>query len=237
MQYSYISFKNVTSKSKNVIITSPPMITHSTLNLEEYTIPGRDGTMYGSDPYRSSAQITVRMALCTDKSFSSNVSKYQTQWRTVRKWLQGTGKLIIGDAPDSYFEVQRVIINTDERVILNYGNLEVIFTVFPYEFLNNGDNAVSSYTNDADDSMPLYKLTGTGSGVLTVNGNTMSYTIDNTGTLYIDTRRMIAYNGSNANMNSQLTGDYEKIRMKSGSNTISASAGTLTVYPKWGYKI
>lgn len=237
MQYSYISFKNVTSKSKNVIITSPPIITHSTLNTEEYTIPGRDGTLYGSEPYRSSATITVRMALATDRSFSSNVAKYQTQWRAVRSWLQGTGKLIIGDAPDSYFEVQKVEITTDERVILNYGILEVTFTVFPYEFMNSGDSAASSYTNNHDDSMPLYKLTGSGAGVLTVNGNTMSYNIDSTGTLYIDTRRMIAYNGSNANMNSQLTGNYEKIRMKSGSNTISASAGTLTVYPKWGYKI
>ena len=85
--------------------------------------------------------------------------------------------------------------------------------------------------------MPLYKLAGSGSGVLTVNGNTMNYTIDSSGVLYIDTRRMIAYNGSYQNMNSQLTGDYEKIRMKSGANTISATVGTLTVYPKWGYNI
>lgn len=237
MAYSEITFKGVTSATNKVIITTPPMITHSTLNTEEYTIPGRDGNLYGSNPYRSSAQIIVTMALATDRSFSSNVSKYQTQWRKVRQWLQGTGKLKIGDSPDSYFEVQKVTINTDERVILNYGNLEVAFTVFPYEFLETGDSAASSYTNDGDPSMPLYKLVGSGSGVLTVNGNTMNYTIDSTGVLYIDTRRMIAYNSFSQNMNSQLTGDYEKIRMKSGANTISATVGTLTVYPKWGYNI
>lgn len=237
MASKIITFKGVTSATNKVIITAPPMITHSNLNTEEYTIPGRDGTLYGANSYRSSAQITVKMALATDQSFSSNVSKYQKQWRTVRQWLQGNGKLIIGDAPDSYFEVQKVTINTDERVILNYGNLEVIFTVFPYEFLNSGDSVASSYTNDADPSMPLYKISGSGSGVLTVNGNTMSYTIDSSGVLYIDTRRMIAYNGSNQNMNSQLTGDYEKIRMQSGANTISVTTGTLQVYPKWGYNI
>lgn len=237
MAYSIITFNGVTSATQKVIITAPPMITHSTLTTEEYSIPGRDGNLYGANPYRTSAQITVKMALATDRTFSSNVSKYQTQWRSVRKWLQGTGKLIIGDAPDSYFEVQKITINTDERVILNYGNLEVQFTVFPYEFLNSGDSAASSFTNDGDASMPLYKLTGSGSGTLTVNGNTMQYTIDSTGVLYIDTRRMIAYNGSNQNANSQLNGDYEKIRMKSGSNTISASVGTLSVYPKWGYNI
>lgn len=237
MAYSKITYNGVTSEDQNVIITSPPNITHSTLSTEEYIIPGRNGTLYGANPYRSSARVTVKMALATDRTFSNNVARYHSLWRSVRKWLQGTGKLVVGDSPDSYFEVQKIEILTDERVILNYGYLEVAFIVFPYEFLNSGDNAASSYTNNADPSMPIYKISGSGSGTLIVNGKSMSYTIDSTGVLYIDTRRMIAYNGSNQNMNRYLNGDYENIRLKSGSNTISASVGTLQVYPKWGYNI
>ena len=61
------------------------------------------------------------------------------------------------------------------------------------------------------------------------------YTVD--GTLYIDTRRFIAYDGSNNNTNNAINGDYAGLYLKTGSNTISASVGTLTVYPKWGYSV
>ena len=63
----------------------------------------------------------------------------------------------------------------------------------------------------------------------------MNYTVSSI--LYIDTRRKIAYDGSNNDMNSSINGDYDNLILKSGSNTISATVGTLTVYPKWGFNI
>ena len=61
----------------------------------------------------------------------------------------------------------------------------------------------------------------------------MTYTV--AGTLYIDTRRYIAYDGSNANKSNVVAGDYNDLKLIHGSNSVSATAGTLTVYPKWGY--
>lgn len=232
-----IKFKGVSSKTFPLTITEPPQVSHASLiHANEYTIPGRNGELYSTATYRESAEISVKMALVPT---GSGNSAYQTALRQVRQWLQGTGKLILGDVTDSYYEVQKVVIATDNRVILRYGTLEAKFTVYPYEFLNSGDDATTSYstiTNSGDVSHPLYKITGAGSGVLTVNNKTMNFT--NADTTYIDVRRQIAYDGSNNSRNKYLTGDYNNLVLKHGTNTISISSGfTLVVYTKWGYNL
>ena len=232
-----ITFKGTSSTTYPLVITTPPSISHAEIVNEEWQIPGRDGVLYGTDPYRGNAVITVNMALVAQPGFTNNVSKYQIAYRQVRSWLQGTGKLILGDSPDSYYEVLKVTFATDERTVLRYGTLQVQFTVYPYEFLSSGDTGVGAGTlaNPGDLASPLYKISGTGSGTLTVHGNTMTYEVS--GDLYIDTRRMIAYDALGANKNSKISGDYEAIKLVSGNNTVSASVGTLTVYPKWGYNL
>lgn len=228
-----ISFKNVSSKTVGLIVTAPPQVTHAEIKGDVYSIPGRDGDLYGVDTYKGSAEIKVQFALVTSETATS----YQTALRQIRKWLNGTGKLVIGDATDAYYEVQKVSIVTDSRIIVRYGTLEVSFIVYPYEFLNTGDTGVTAFpiTNNAQSSKPIYKIVGSGDGVLTVNSKTMNYTVS--GTLYIDTRRMIAYDGSNNNCNDKISGDYKNLWLKEGSNSISATVGTLTVYPKWGFEL
>ena len=121
---------------------------------------------------------------------------------------------------------------------MDYGRLSAEFVVYPYEFLTSGDTGVGAGTiaNEHDPSMPLYKIVGNGSGTLTVNNNAMTFTV--AGTLYIDTRRFLAYDGSGNNKNGVLSGDYERLRFITGNNVVSITSGfTLTVYPKWGYVI
>lgn len=234
-----ITFKGTSSGAFPLIITEPPQVVPSQLITEEYQIPGRDGVLYGSNPYRGSAQISVKMALKTSQAITSNVSAYKTAYRQVMQWLQGTGNLVIGDSQDSFYEVQKIEISTDQRIVLQYGELEVLFTVYPFEFLNTGNTAASSYSslaNDGDECAPLYRITGTGSGSLTVNGHTMTFSA-NTGELYIDIRRKIAYNANGVNQNSVISGDYDDMRLQHGTNSISVSGGSLRVYPKWGFKI
>ena len=229
----YIKFKNVSSKTVGLIMTAPPLITHSEIYGEPRTIPGRDGSLFDSDTYRGDAVIKCSFALAA----SSTESDFESKIRAIYQWIDGTGNLVISDAEDAHYEVKRAKIVTDSRIILNLGTIEVEFTCYPYKFLDSGDTGITSFpiTNSAMKSKPLYKITGSGSGTLTVNGKTMSYTVD--GTLYIDTRRFIAYDGSNNNKNNAINGDYAGLYLKTGSNTISASVGTLTVYPKWGYSV
>lgn len=234
-----ITFKGTSSATFPLTITEPPQVIHAEVITEEYQIPGRDGVLYGANPYRASAKISVKMALKTSQTITSNVSAYKTAYRQVMQWLQGTGKLVIGDSQDSYYEVQKIEISTDQRIVLQYGELEVTFTVYPFEFLNTGDSAVSAYSslnNTGDECSPLYEITGTSSGSLTVNGHTMTFSANN-GKLNIDIRRKIAYDANGANKNSVLSGDYDDMRLQHGTNSISVSGGSLRVYPKWGFKI
>lgn len=234
-----ITFKGTASNTYPLTITTPPQVTHPEIKGETYTIPGRDGELISNDTYKGNAEIRVTFAMVAADSANTSNS-YAQKFRAVREWLSGTGKLIIGDSTDSYYEVLKTTIVTDSRVILRYGIIEVAFTVYPYEFLNTGDTAITSFpiTNNAGISRPLYKISGTGSGTLTVNGKSMTYTVD--GNLYIDTRRLIAYkldNGSKLNRSDKISGNYDDLLLKVGSNSISATVGTLEVTPRWGYAL
>lgn len=234
----YIKFKGTSSKTFPLTVTSPPQITHGERFAEQYTIPGRDGTLYGNDSYRASAVVTVRMALVATDGLSGGVSRYKTAYRQVMKWLQGTGKLVIEDSTDSYYEVQKVTITTDERVILRYGNLEVQFTVYPTEFLNSGDQSTSGIglTNPADESSPLYLVPAYSEGIIYVDGiqkMTYSTLVD----FYLDVRREIAYDANGNNMNRYISGDYADLKISPGAHDITVNVGDLTLWPRWGYDL
>lgn len=231
-----IKYKNISSDIYDLIITKPPQVKHSEIRGDVYQIPYRDGELHSTRTYRGDAQIVVAMALT-----KSTVADYVTRKRQIEHWLSGTGVLITSDATDAFYEVKRVELTSDDRVLVNFGEIEATFIVHPYEFLTSGNTETSatSINNLYDKSMPLYKITGTANaeGTLTVNGNAMSFKIPTGGVLYIDTRRLIAYGNNNINANENVSGDYRKLRLNSGSNTASVTTGTLYTYPKWGYEI
>ena len=234
-----ITYNNVSSSTHGLIVTTPPQVTHSEIYQDRFTIPGKDGDLLGVDTYRGDAYIKVSFALVTSETSTS----YQTALRGIRSWLSGKGTLILPDGNGSYYEVKRVTIDTDERVIINYGIMEATFEVYPYEFMSTAEEAITTFpiTNNYDESMPVFWIrepsASGGSGTLTVNGHTLTYTSDPAKALIIDTRRKIAYNTSNENKSNTISGDYDDLHLVHGSNTISLTRGVLTVYPQWGYFI
>lgn len=231
-----IKYKNISSDIYDLIITKPPQVKHSEIRGDVYQIPYRDGELHSARTYRGDAQIVVAMALT-----KSTVADYVTRKRQIEHWLSGTGVLVTSDATDAFYEVKRVELTSDDRVLVNFGEIEATFIVHPYEFLTSGNTETSatSINNLYDKSMPLYKITGTANaeGVLTVNNNTMNFKIPAGGILYIDTRKMIAYGENNINASDKVGGDYEGLYLKSGNNSLSITNGTLKTYPHWGYEI
>ena len=231
-----IKYKNISSDIYDLIITKPPQVKHSEIRGDVYQIPYRDGELHSARTYRGDAQIVVAMALT-----KSTVADYVTRKRQIEHWLSGTGVLVTSDATDAFYEVKRVELTSDDRVMVNFGEIEATFIVHPYEFLTSGNTETSatSINNLYDKSMPLYKITGTANaeGVLTVNNNTMNFKIPTGGILYIDTRRMIAYGENNINASDKVGGDYEGLYLRSGNNSLSITNGTLKTYPHWGYEI
>ena len=224
-----ITYKGYTPQNFGAWLASIPVLTHSTKVRNTWQVPNKNGEAMEAKFGRTNAQWDVLIHM---KNATWAKSK-----RAITKWLSGTGKLIMSDADDAYYEVLNVDITEDFKKDETYGRIRAIFTVYPYEFLDSGDTGITSFpiTNNAEECYPLYKIAGTGNGTLTVNNKTMTYTVN--GTLYIDTRRKIAYDGSNNDKDSAINGDYDNLILNSGSNSVSATVGTLTVYPKWGYNV
>lgn len=225
-----ITYNNKTPENMGAWLATRPILSHSSHQGGSYELPLVDGRLFEED-YRGDAEWEFVIHMKND-----NFSK---QMRKVRQWLSGTGKLVISDTTDSFYEVKRVVLSDNTRQSEKYGRVKVTMTCYPYEFLNSGNTAISgggTIANPNDASKPLYKITGNGDGVLTVNGKTMNFTVK--GTLYIDTRREFAYNGSNVGQDTNISGDYKAIRLKSGNNSVSITSGfTLETYPKWGFEI
>ena len=231
-----ITYNNITPENVGAMLANKPVLTHSEIRRTVYTVPMR-GDLLGTDLYRGNAIWQLLFHMSNDE--------YMKAIRGVRQWLSGTGILELSDTPDSYYEVLQVEHTEDFRQADDYGRLNTNFTVYPYEFLKSGDIAINgndTIENEADPSMPLFEITGSGSGILSVTKNgvtkAMNYTVD--GTLFIDTRKFYAYkivDGEKVNQSNQVTGDYEDLYFVTGDNTVSATEGTLKTYPRWGYVI
>lgn len=225
-----LTYNNKTPSDVDAWLATLPIRTHSDIKSDEFDIPLRDGILFG-ESYRGNAMWEAMFHL---KNENLDIKK-----RKVRQWLSGSGILKMSDTPDSYYEVKRVIITDDYRKSMEYGRIKAQFIVYPYEFLLSGDEGISgggTIENEHDASMPLYKIQGNGSGTLSVNNHGMTFTVS--GTLYIDTRRFLAYDANNNNKNGVLSGDYEGLRFITGDNIVSITSGfTLTTYPRWGYRI
>ena len=211
-----------------------PVLTHSTINRTRVSIPYHDGEMLVDDASRGNASWQCMIHL--------RRSDYVTKIRNIRRWLSGEGILRIhtDGNPDSYYEVEQVTQTEDIRKDETYGRLTVSFEVYPYEFLDSGEDEISNpstIVNPADLCKPEYIIEGSGSGTLTVNGNNMILNSVST-KLTIDTRRQVAKDNSNNDANDKIKGDYRGLYLKNGNNTVSISGGlTLKVIPHWGYKI
>ena len=230
-----IKYNNVQPSAFNAWLATIPVITPSTISRTRQTVPKMDGELLVDDDSFMDAYIEFTIHLKRDD--------LQAKMRQIRKWLSGTGTLVISDANDAYYEVKEVVHTAYLKKDEKYGRVSVKMEVYPYEFLNSGNDWITSYAtinNTADTCKPIYEITGNNaSGTLTVNNHAMTFS-GITGTLVIDTRTRTAYvtyNGSRTQADSKINGDYEGLLLKSGSNTVSCTAGTLRIKPRWGFRI
>ena len=133
------------------------------------------------------------------------------------------------------YKVLYVKITDTERTSRRLGKFTAEFTCDPYSYLVPGQQSYSVddvLYNPYMISHPIYRISGTGSCALIVNGNTMQATVN--GNITIDTDRMISYNDQMVGQNTAVTGDYEDLYLQEGNNTISVSTGfSLSIIPNW----
>ena len=224
-----LSFKGENCAQYSIIPVRRPSVPAPEMRVEETEIPGMDGTLTEIDGTYENIVIPVEF------NFLVPPDQWMDAYRKAKRWLTGTGELILGDDQEYYYKVLFCNITSTERASRRLGNFEVEFTCFPYAFLVSGKNEYSVSEvkyNPYMTSHPIYKITGSGSCGLTVNGNTMDITVNQD--ITIDTDRMIAYNSEMTNQSTLISGYYEDLYLQEGQNKISITSGfNLTVIPNW----
>lgn len=182
---------------------------------------------------------------CYDQPYSMYVGdgtedSIQEALQDVAKKLFKTGwqTLVDGYEPDVYrLAYYQGGFDSDNRKT-RLGKFDISFRCRPERFLTSGSTPVSvssggTITNPTSfNAKPLIHITGSGSGTLTIQGQTMSFT-GITDYLNIDCDTMDVYRQASENRNSLMTGSFPVLY--SGNNAVSFTGGiaTVKITPKW----
>ena len=224
-----ISYKGTNCSGFGIIPERRPSVPAPEIRVTETEIPGRDGVLVETDGCFGTITIPVEF------NYLVPPEKWMDAYRKAKRWLTGTGWLVLGDDQEYMYKVLYVKITDTERTSRRIGKLTAEFTCDPYSYLVSGQQSYSVddvLYNPYMISHPIYRISGTGACTLTVNGNTMQATVN--GNITIDTDRMISYNDQMVGQNTAVKGDYEDLYLQEGDNTISVSTGfSLSIIPNW----
>lgn len=224
-----ILYKGVNCSRFGIIPARRPSVPAPEIRVTEMEIPGRDGVLVETDGCYGTITIPVEF------NYLVPPEKWMDAYRKAKRWLTGSGWLVLEDDQDYMYKVLYVKITDTERTSRRIGNFTAEFTCDPYAYLVSGqqEHSVTDVLyNPYMLSHPVYKITGEGVCTLTVNGNTMSANVGQN--ITIDTELMIAYREDGTMQNTEVTGDYEKLYLQEGENTITVTSGfEVTVQPNW----
>lgn len=223
-----IEYNNETGKGHGVILYDYAQFSGAEKSYQISAVGGRLGELVGVDDYKSNLVIQCTFGIISPQ-FMSHVT-------VLKRWLKGSGTLVISDHQNVFYKVWKVDYGDIERELRKFGQFTVSFTCTPYQFEKDGLIPVSDIDyNPYDLCRPIYTITGTGAFTLTVNGNEMTGTVN--GSITIDTERMVSYNADGVSQNNIVTGNYEELYIPHGDVSVSVSGGTLSIIPQWGYDV
>ena len=223
-----IEYNNATAKGHGVYLYDYAQFSGAEKSYQISAVGGRLGELVGVDDYKSNLVIQCTFGIISPQ-FMSHVT-------VLKRWIKGTGTLVISDHQNVFYKVWKVDYGDIERELRKFGQFTVSFTCTPYQFEKDGLIPVSDIDyNPYDLCRPIYTITGTGAFTLTVNGNEMTGTVN--GSITIDTERMVSYNADGVSQNNVVTGNYEELYIPHGDVSVSVSGGTLSIIPQWGYDV
>ena len=227
-----VTYNNVTDKSVGCHAQKRPNVPAPVRRVTVSTIPGRDGSYYDSDDAYEDIVINITFGFN-----DPDRTRWHMAYRNIKAWLLSGANTYLSFSDDAgmHYRVKQVVIASTERTAFTIGAVTVQFYCDGYTYLDSGDTAIAlaaQINNENSLAKPIYTITGTGECTLTVNGKTMTATIN--GNLTIDTERMLAMQNGAAWVNTTVTGDYEDLWLVPGVNLLSITSGfTCTLVPQW----
>lgn len=228
----YISFRGVSTASlTGVIVRTMPSHAKGNLRVNEYYVPGRDGSLHVSEGY-ADVMLTCELML---------IGETYDKRLVVNAWADGHGKLYTSDDTAHCWEasvIDGVQWYRDETANGFYDVARITFRCKPFmretveSTINvSGDTTVTNIGNVV--ALPMIRVNGVGNCSLTVNGNEITLAGLVSGTpVYIDSAAGYVYTEAGA---TEMTGQFPELPL--GSCTVSISGGTtsLVITPRWGW--
>lgn len=166
----------------------------------------------------------------------------------VIDYFNSEGKVVFSNEPDKYYKYQ-ILNQIDFERLVRFRTATVTFHVQPFKFANNeksktytsfDNNSITVRNNGNYYSRPKITVFGTGTINLSLNGKQLF--VINLGSpaaqITIDAEQLEAYDeDTNVLMNRSVDGDYDNLRLKVGTNTISWSGSVTKIvinkYSRW----
>lgn len=228
-----IIFNNKSSADCRIQVAHPPGYAYPERDYTVTHIPGRNGDIIQDNGCYKNVERTYEV------SFDAPNEDFATYANVVSAWLHSTtGYARLEDSyePNYYRMATYQESNIFENLYNQAGTATIVFECKPQRFLKTGDNTIAIQNSltimnpTGFEAYPLFKVTGT-SGVLTVNGNSITFSSINDFVM-LDCELQDAYK-DNINKNSTISGTFPVL--KTGSNTISwtGNISSVTMKPRW----
>ena len=233
----YIILNGVNSNTiTGLLISKLPPITKPKQRTQIEEINGRDGDIVTTLGY-SAYDKEVEIGLYGDFNIDDVIT-----------FFNGTGTVTFSNEEEKYYNYQ-IFEQIDYEKLIRFKTATVKMHVQPFKY--SAVEGTRTFTISSEDeitinnsgnyvSKPVVTINGTGTINLEVNGYEV-LVIDlgeSASEVTIDTANMEAYNQNTGElMNRDVTGDYDNLYLKAGSNTISWT-GTITQiqitnYSRW----
>lgn len=216
-----------------IYVASRPHIPSPERRVTYIDVPGMDSRLRRDEGTYGDITLSVECSFLGDPG---------PKISAVKGWLLGVGEadLTFSHIPGRKYRAQ-VVNNIDFEIVLKItSHFVILFNCQPFQYATeNTPVTVSESTTLTNPgtvkSLPNIKMIGSGSGSLTVNGRSVSFS-DIDGSVILNSELQETYKDTGTSLiskNSTKTGDYPMFL--SGDNAISFSGGitSLEITPNW----
>ena len=214
----FIIYNNKTNIDVNLYVETRPSKPAPEMEYVEIKVPGGK-TLYKEKGYKD-IEIPVSFNF-----ISKNANEWDKDFRVIKKWLltKINNKLKFSDDLEVYYRVNKVNIDTPERLIRRAGKFTVTFTCDPYVYYDEEEFELERCIyNDDLPSKPIYRVVGEGYLTLKINNKVIKANVGQE--LIIDTDKGLCYREGIIN-NVALEGKYEDMYLLEGENNYSWTNG------------
>lgn len=228
----FFTLDGKSSLDYSIQLQAPIQFPVASKKYDSFEVPGRNGSLHVDTGKYSEIEATAKCFVLGENAGA--------KMRSAVMWLmqRTTRRLETKEDPDA-FRLCRVLSGYDTEVRMGALSVfDVTFLSGPERWIKTGETSVDvasgqTLTNDWMPSLPLIRITGSGSGELVVGGSTIA--IDNMGDgITIDCDTQNAYNDAeNKNGSIKVAGGFPVLKTGDTMVTYSGGITAVQITPRW----